>query len=56
MIEHFCQPVFRAWLENTMTAGDVPIPIDKYGKFADNIVFRGRVLPGSIRKEKSMLT
>tara|TARA_R100000426_G_scaffold24181_1_gene20800 strand:- start:1092 stop:2585 length:1494 start_codon:yes stop_codon:yes gene_type:complete len=42
MIEHFCQPVFRAWLENTMTAGDVPIPIDKYAKFADNIVFRGR--------------
>ena len=42
LIEHFCEPVFRAWLENTMTAGDVPLPIDKYDKFADNVVFRGR--------------
>lgn len=42
MIQHFCEPVFRAWLETTMTVGDVPIPIDKFDKFANGVVFRGR--------------
>ena len=42
LIQHFCEPVFRAWLENTMTAGDIPLPIDKYDKFAESVVFRGR--------------
>jgi lambda family phage portal protein len=42
MIQHFCEPVFRAWLETTMTVGDVPIPIDKFDKFSNGVVFRGR--------------
>jgi len=42
LIEHFCEPVFRAWLENAMVAGDIPLPISKFEKFADNVVFRGR--------------
>ena len=42
LVQHFCEPVFRAWLETTMTVGDVPIPIDKFDKFADAVVFRGR--------------
>ena len=42
LVQHFCEPVFRAWLETTMTVGDIPIPIDKFDKFADAVVFRGR--------------
>ena len=25
-----------------MTAGDIPIPMNKFDKFADNVIFRGR--------------
>jgi lambda family phage portal protein len=42
IIQHFCEPVFRAWLDSALTFGDIPIPISKYGKFADNVHFRGR--------------
>lgn len=42
VIEHFCEPVFRAWLSSSLTFGDIPIPVTKYDKFADNIHFRGR--------------
>ena len=42
IIEHFCEPVFRAWLDSALTFGNIPIPISKYDKFADNIHFRGR--------------
>lgn len=42
VIEHFCEPVFRAWLQSALSFGDIPIPISKYDKFADNLHFRGR--------------
>ncbi len=42
IIQHFCEPVFRAWLDSALTFGQVPIPVSKYGKFADNVHFRGR--------------
>jgi len=42
MVEHFCEPVFRAWLRNALDFGDIPIPPSKHDKFADNIHFRGR--------------
>ena len=42
LIEHFCEPVFRAWLESALSFGNIPIPLSKYDKFADNIHFRGR--------------
>lgn len=42
IIQHFCEPVFRAWLDSALTFGDMPIPISKYGKFANDIYFRGR--------------
>ena len=42
IIEHFCEPVFRNWLESALSFGDIPIPISKYDKFADNLHFRGR--------------
>jgi len=42
LIQHFCEPVFRAWLDSALDFGNVPIPLTKYEKFADNVVFRGR--------------
>ena len=42
LIEHFCEPVFRAWLESALSFGTMPIPLSKYDKFADNVHFRGR--------------
>ena len=45
MIEHFVEPVYRAWLSAAMTANRMPIPITKYGKFADAVHFRGRGFP-----------
>lgn len=41
-IDHFVQPIFRAWLTNAMTTGSVNLPINKYDKFADAATFMGR--------------
>ncbi len=43
MIQHLCEPVFRAWLSQIMAfENSMPIKSDKYGKFADAVAFRGR--------------
>lgn len=42
MIEHFVQPVFRAWLMAVMENGAIPIPPTRFDKFADNLEFRAR--------------
>jgi len=42
LIEHFCEPIFRAWLDAALDIGSIPIPINKFDKFSDNIHFRGR--------------
>jgi lambda family phage portal protein len=42
MIEHFVQPVFRAWLMAAMDNGAIPIPPTRFDKFADNVEFRAR--------------
>lgn len=42
IIQHFCEPVFRAWLDSALTFGNIPIPVNKFDKFSDNIHFRGR--------------
>jgi lambda family phage portal protein len=42
MIEHFVQPVFRAWLFAVMDNGVIPIPPTRFDKFADNLEFRAR--------------
>ena len=42
LIQHFCEPIFRAWLDAALDFGNVPIPINKFDKFADNLHFRGR--------------
>jgi lambda family phage portal protein len=35
MIEHFCQPVYAAWLRATLDAGGVNLPAAKYFKFLE---------------------
>ena len=42
IIEHFCKPVYKAWLEQELTTGNINLPIDKYDKFADPIEFSAR--------------
>jgi lambda family phage portal protein len=42
IIQHFCEPVFRAWLNSAMSAGNLPLPMTKFEKFSDNVHFRGR--------------
>jgi lambda family phage portal protein len=42
MIEHFVQPIFRAWLMSVMETGSIPIPPTRFDKFADNLEFRAR--------------
>jgi len=42
MIQHFIEPVFRAWLSSAMDFGGIPLPSEKFDKFSDNASFRGR--------------
>jgi len=41
MIEHFCEPVFEAWLELELMSGRIPLPASKLWKF-NAPEFRGR--------------
>ena len=34
MVDHFCQPVYAAWLRQTLDIGTVNLPSNKYFKFA----------------------
>ena len=42
MIGHFIEPVVRRRLQASMTLGDLPLPMVKFEKFAENMVFRPR--------------
>jgi len=42
MIDHFVEPIFQAWLRQSMTADSLPLPMSKYDKFAENIIYRPR--------------
>jgi lambda family phage portal protein len=35
MVDHFCQPVFRVWLRQTLDGGVVNLPAAKYTKFVN---------------------
>ena len=41
-IEHFIEPIFRAWLEMAMTTGEITIPVSRFDKFADAVTWRPR--------------
>lgn len=42
MIEHFIDPIFRKWLTMAMSTNQVTIPVTKFDKFADNLIYRAR--------------
>lgn len=44
LIEHFCEPVFNAWLDSALDFGalNIPATTEKFNKFASNVHFRGR--------------
>ena len=42
MIQHLAEPVFREWLNMGITKGVLPFPANRYDKFAENAVFKGR--------------
>ena len=42
LIEHFANPIFREWLNLSITSGAVPFPSDRFNKFADSVIFRAR--------------
>ena len=42
MITHFIEPVFQSWLTSAMTAGALPLPMTRFDKFSESIVYRPR--------------
>ena len=53
MIDHFVMPVFEAWLAAAMTSGSVNLPMTKYEKFQDSVIYRHAALAGLIRTKRS---
>ena len=41
-IEHFIEPIYREWLSQAISNNAIPLPINKYDKFADNTSFIAR--------------
>lgn len=42
LIDHFCQPIFRAWFENALDNGVLFFPSTRFEKFANSAEFRAR--------------
>ena len=42
MIDQFVDPIYRAWLEMTITVGRINLPMGKYDLFADQVIYRPR--------------
>ncbi len=42
LITHFVDPVIREWMAMSITSGAISIPMRRYDKFADALVFRAR--------------
>ena len=44
LIEHFCEPIFNAWLDSALDFGAMNIPAtqEKFNKFSSGVYFRGR--------------
>jgi len=42
LVQHFIEPVYRAWLLSIMEDGIINLPASKFDKFADATVFRAR--------------
>jgi len=42
LITHFIEPIFQGWLTSAMTAGSLPLPMTRYEKFSNSIIYRPR--------------
>ena len=42
LVQHFIAPVFQAWLSAAMTSGNINLPMPKFEKFSDQIIYRPR--------------
>jgi len=42
IIEHFCKPVYKKWLEMAIISGTLPLPMTRYEKWANPIEFSAR--------------
>lgn len=42
LIQHFVEPVYRRWLNESMTNNAVTLPVSRFDKFADATSFRAR--------------
>ena len=42
LVQHFIEPVFQAWLSAAMTSGNINLPMTKFEKFSDQIIYRPR--------------
>ena len=42
LITHFVEPIFQAWLTSAMTAGTLPLPMSRFDKFNNSIIYRPR--------------
>lgn len=52
--EHFIEPVFREWLSQTISNNAIPLPINKFDKFADSTTFIPRSW-GWVDPQKEMM-
>ena len=42
IIEHFCKPVYKKWLEMAIISGNLPLPMTRYEKWAIPVEFSAR--------------
>ena len=42
LIAHFVEPIFKSWLTSAMTAGSINLPMTRYEKFANSVIYRPR--------------
>jgi lambda family phage portal protein len=42
MIDHMCAPIYSQWLETLLSFDNFPIPANKFYKFSENVIWRGR--------------
>lgn len=54
VIEHFIEPIYREWLSQAILRNAIPLPINKYEKFADNTTFIPRSW-GWVDPQKEMM-
>ena len=42
LITHFVEPIFQSWLTSAMTSGSLPLPMTRFEKFSNSVIYRPR--------------